>query len=130
MKERYIYFNSRDTFFRVQLKHIIYFVADKNYTTLLLKSGRKIIFTYSLQKMEEYLRNTLHEDSALFARIGRSHIINLNYVFQIDIVKQQLILFDSEYQKVYVLDISKEALKKIRNLFLNNTVLSKTNNKE
>ena len=116
---RYIYFNSRDTFFRIALSQIVYFSADRNYTLLQLTNGQKLAFTFSLQKMEQYLSEKLNEDAKIFARIGKSYIINLNYIYQIDIVKQKLHLFDSANQKSFLLDISKEALKNLRKIFIN-----------
>ena len=127
MMDRYIYFNTRDTFFRVQLKQIVYFAADKNYTILQLNCGRKLIFTFSLQKMEEYLRSNLKDDAAMFARIGKSHIINLHCVFQIDIVRQKLKLVDREHQKEFIIELSKESLKNLRNLFINTTMTTVIN---
>jgi len=115
---RYIYFNSRDTFFRIALSQIVWFSADKNYTLLQLTNGQKLVFTFSLQKMEQYLSEKLNEDAKIFARIGKSYIINLNYIHQIDIVKQKLHLFDGITQKSFTLDVSKEALKNLRKLFI------------
>jgi len=116
---RYIYFNSRDTFFRIALSQIVCFSADKNYTLLQLTNGQKLVFTFSLQKMEQYLSEKLNEDAKIFARIGKSYIINLSYVYQIDIVKQKLHLLDPAAQKSFVLDVSKEALKNLRKIFIN-----------
>jgi len=116
---KYIYFNSRDTFFRIALSQIVWFSSDKNYTLLQLTNGQKLIFTFSLQKMEQYLSEKLKEDAKIFARIGKSYIINLSYIYQIDIVKQKLHLFDPNTQKSFILDISKEALKNLRKLFIN-----------
>ena len=116
---RYIYFNSRDAFFRIALSQIIHFSADKNYTLLQLANGQKLVFTFSLQKMEQYLSEKLNEDAKIFARIGKSYIINLNYVYQIDIVKQKLHLFDHATSKIFILEVSKEALKNLRKVFIN-----------
>jgi len=116
---RYIYFNSRDTFFRIALSQIVYFSADKNYTLLQLTNGQKLVFTFSLQKMEQYLAEKLNEDAKNFARIGKSFIINLNYIYRIDMVKQKLHLFDPMTQKSFILDVSKEALKNLRKLYIN-----------
>ena len=116
---RYIYFNSRDTFFRIALPQIVWFSADKNYTLLQLTNGQKLVFTFSLQKMEQYLSEKLNEDAKIFARIGKSYIINLNYVYQIDTVKQKLHLFDPATSKSFVLEVSKEALKNLRKIFIN-----------
>ena len=116
---RYIYFNSRDAFFRIALSQIAYFMADKNYTLLQLTNGQKLMFTFSLQKMEQYLAEKLNEDAKIFARIGKSFIINLHYVYQIDIVKQKLHLFDPTNQKNFALEVSKEALKNLRKVYIN-----------
>ena len=116
---RYIYFNSRDTFFRIALSQIVFFAADKNYTLLQLTNGQKLAFTFSLQKMEQYLSEKLNGDAKIFARIGKSYIINLNYIYQIDIVKQKLHLFDPATQKKFMLDISKDALRNLRKIFIN-----------
>jgi len=118
-KPRYIYFNSRDTFLRVSLSQIVWFSADKNYTFLQLLNGQKLVFTFSLQKMEQYLSEKLKKDASIFVRIGKSYIINLNYVHQIDIVKQKLHLFDPVTSKSFILEVSKEALKKLREIFIN-----------
>jgi len=114
---RHIYFNSRDTFFRIALSQIVWFSADKNYTLLQLTNGQKLMFTFSLLKMEQYLAETLNEDARFFARIGKSYIINLNYIFQIDTVKQRLHLFDPATQKSFTLEVSKEALRNLRKMF-------------
>ena len=114
---RYIYFNSRDTFFRIALSQIVWFAADKNYTLLQLTNGQKLAFTFSLQKMEQYLAEKLQKDARIFARIGKSYIINLSYVYQIDIVKQRLHLLDQATQKSFVIEVSKEALKNLRKIF-------------
>jgi DNA-binding LytR/AlgR family response regulator len=116
--QRYIYFNSRDALFRIALSQIACFSSDKNYTTLQLTSGQKLVFTFSLQKMESYLSEKLNEDAKMFARIGKSYIINLNYVHQIDIVKQKLHLFDPATSKSFALEVSKEALRNLRQIYV------------
>jgi len=117
--QRYIYFNSRDTLFRIALSQIVCFSADKNYTLMQLTNGQKLAFTFSLQKMEQYLSEKLSEDAKIFARIGKSYIINLNYVYQIDIVKQKLHLYDPVTSKSFVLEVSKEALRNLRGIYVN-----------
>jgi DNA-binding LytR/AlgR family response regulator len=97
----------------------VYFIADKNYTNLQLNNGQRLVFTFSLQKMEQYLAEKLNEDAKMFVRIGKSYIINLNYVYRIDIVKQKLYLFDVVSQKEFFLELSKEALRNLRKLFIN-----------
>ena len=69
--------------------------------------------------MEQYLSEKLNEDAKIFARIGKSYIINLHYVYQIDTVKQKLHLFDPVSAKSFPLEVSKKALKNLRKLFIN-----------
>jgi DNA-binding LytR/AlgR family response regulator len=114
----YIYFNSRDVFFRIELARIVYFEADKNYTVLYLNNGQKIVFTFSLGKMLQYLIDNLGENAKNFARIGKSYIINLGYLYQIDIVKQTLKLYDASNNKEFTLPVSKEALKNLKALYI------------
>ena len=116
--DKYIYFNSRDEFSRIRLSQIAYFVSDKNYTVLQLVNEQKLVFTFSLQKMQEYLMEKLQEDARIFARIGKSYIVNLNYVYQIDTAKQRLKLYSGDTHKEFCLAISKEALKKLKTLFI------------
>lgn len=117
--DRYIYFNSRDEFFRIRLSQIIYFMSDRNYTLMQLQNGQRLVFTFSLQKMQQYLIEKLQEDARHFARIGKQYIINLNYVYQIDTLKQKLKLLSTGNPKEYSLSVSKEALKNLRKLYIN-----------
>ncbi len=116
--ERYIYFNSRDEFFRICLAQIVYFEADKNYTMQFLNNGQKLVFTISLQRMQEYLAEKLSEDARTFARIGKSYIVNLNYVYRIDIAKQSLKLMTRDGGLIFNLTPSKEALKNLRSIYI------------
>ena len=52
-----------------------------------------------------------------FARIGKRYIINLNLVFQINVLKHRLVLSDF-HQCTYALDVSKDALKKLKELMV------------
>ena len=74
---RYLYFNNRDEFYRIALDQIIYFEADNNFTFMQLATGQKLAFTFSLQKMQKYLADSLGDDARKFVRIGKSHIINV-----------------------------------------------------
>lgn len=116
--DRYVYFNSRDDFFRIRISQIAFFMADKNYTFLQMTNGRKMIFTFSLSQMQRHLSATLQENARVFARIGKSYIINLDYVFQIEIAKQQLVLYVQDGVD-FKLSVSKDALRKLRSLFIN-----------
>ena len=71
----------------------------------------------NLSQMQSALTQSLKEAASIFARVGKSHIINLNYVYQIAILRQRLTLSDGEHFE-YVVSVSKEALKKLRSLYI------------
>lgn len=120
----YLQFNTRDEFYRVPVSRIVFFVADKNYTILQLVNGKTLLFTFSLQKMQEYIISSLGASARSFARVGRSHIVNLSYVYHIDIMKQRLVLYAERESLEYTIPVSKEALRSLRSLFVKNETKS------
>lgn len=116
-KTKYLYLNSRDEFFRVDITKIVYFESDGNYTNIILNNKMKATVCMNLAQMQSILSDSLKEDAVIFARIGKRHIINLNYVYQIAILRQKLILSNGENFE-YQLNVSKDALKKLRDMYV------------
>lgn len=116
-KLKYLYFNSRDEFFRVDVSKIVYFEGDGNYTNFILNNNQKGSVLMNLSQMQTVLSDSLKEDASNFARIGKRFIINLNYVYHIEILKQRLTLSDGEVFS-FQLPISKEALKKLKEMYI------------
>lgn len=112
-----IFFNSRDNLLRLDVGRIAYFEADGNYTTIVTKNKLKVQVGVSLSSMEKALSEQLKEKASVFMRIGKRFIINREYVFNIDCAHQRLVLTDME-TFVYSLSISKDALKKMKELFI------------
>lgn len=123
-KIKYLYFNSRDEFFRVDVSKIIYFEGDGNYTNFILNNNQKGTVLTNLSQMQTVLSDSLKEDASIFARIGKRFIINLNYVYHIEVLKQRLTLSDGETFS-YQLPISKEALKKLKEMYIGSIVGTK-----
>lgn len=120
---RYLYLNSRDEFFRVDITKIVYFESDGNYTNIILNNKMKATVCMNLARMQSILSESLKEAAATFARIGKRHIINLSYVYQIAILRQKLVLSDGENFE-YQVSVSKDALKKLRDMYVSNLALS------
>ena len=114
---KYLYLNSRDEFFRLDITKIVYFESEGNYTNIILSNKMKATVCINLAQMNEILKNNLQEKAVIFARVGKRHIINLTYVYQIAILRQKLVLSDGEYFE-YSLPVSKEALKNLRDLYV------------
>lgn len=117
MKPTCLFLNSRDEFLRIDISSIAYFEADGNYTNIILANGLKGIVCMNLAKMKEVLEASLKEKAAIFARIGKKYIINLGFVFKIDVARQNLVLSDG-ISFSYSLSLSKDALKGLKDLFV------------
>lgn len=116
-KKRYLYLNSRDEFFRVDISKIVYFESDGNYTNIILNNKMKGTVCMNLAQMQNILNQSLKDAAITFARVGKRHIINLSFVYQIAILRQKLTLSDGENFE-YQISVSKEALKKLRDMYI------------
>lgn len=117
MKPTCLFLNSRDEFLRIDISRIAYFEADGNYTNIMMANGLKGIVCMNLAKMKEVLEASLKEKAAIFARIGKKYIINLGFVFKIDVARQNLVLSDG-ISFSYSLSLSKDALKGLKDVFV------------
>lgn len=127
-KTKYLYLNSRDEFFRVDITKIVYFESDGNYTNIILNNKMKTTVCMNLAQMQDILNQSLGTAAGTFARIGKRHIINLTYVYQIAILRQKLVLSDGENFE-YQVCVSKDALKKLREMYLLGLPSSNPDNK-
>lgn len=116
-KKKFLYLNSRDEFFRVDISKIVYFESDGNYTNIILSNKIKGTVCMNLAQMQGVLSSSLKDSASMFARVGKRHIINLNYVYLIAILRQKLTLSDGENFE-YTIPVSKDALKKLRDLLI------------
>lgn len=101
---------------RIDISKIVYFEADGNYTNIVLANQLRGVVCMNLARMQEMLSERLKEQASIFARVGKRHIINHTYVYQINVLRQKLVLSDGE-RFAFSLDISKEALKKLKELY-------------
>lgn len=117
MEANYLFFNSRDELLRIDISKIVYFEADGNYTNVILTNKLRNTLNMNLAQTEKALSERLKEKSRIFARIGKRYIINMSYVYQINLIKQRLVL--SNYTTfAFQMEVSKEALKKLKEIFL------------
>lgn len=117
MKQQLVYFNSRDKLIRLDVQKIAYFEADGNYTYIVTSNKQKVCLTMNLSHTEEAIATQLGKTANQFMRIGKRFVVNMNYIFQVDIQKQVLLLSDWE-QFVFQLPISKDALKKVKDIVI------------
>ena len=115
---KYLFLNSRDELFRMDISKIVYFEADGNYTHFVLSDKARGAVCMNLADMQRLLSEILHEDARIFARVGKRHIVNLNYVYHISVLRQRMVMSDGEVF-AYPLNISKEALKTLKEMLVN-----------
>lgn len=117
MNKKYLYLNSRDELYRMDISKIVYFEAEGNYTNFVLSNKLKGAVCMNLAQMQQVLSDSLKESASIFARVGKRHIVNLTYVYQIGVLRQKLTLSDGEVF-AYQLNVSKEALKKLKEMYV------------
>ena len=115
--QKRIYFNSRNRLIRLDIDKIVYFEGDGNYTYVVTANKQKICLTLNLSHTEEALASQLGEVAKQFMRIGKRFIVNMNYIYQVDIQKQILMLSDCE-RFLFQMPVSKEALKVVKDLVI------------
>ena len=115
--QKIVYFNSRDKLIRLDIQKIVYFEGDGNYTYIVTANKQKVCLTINLAHTEDALASQLGEKAKLFMRIGKRFIVNMSYIYQIDIQKQLLMLSDCEHF-LFQIPVSKEALKAVKELVI------------
>lgn len=117
MKQHLVYFNSRDKLIRLDMQKIVYFESDGNYTYIVTTNKLKICLTMNLSNTEKAVATQLGKVAHQFMRIGKRFVVNMNYIHQVDIQKQALIVSDWD-QFVFKLPISKEALREVKDIIM------------
>lgn len=117
METNLVFFNSRDVLLRIDIDKIVYFEADGNYTDIIMVNKLRAAVCMNLGEMEQALASQVGDKAKKFIRIGRRFIINMNYIYQVNILKQQLILSDYDHF-AFQISVSKDALRKMKGLML------------
>lgn len=117
MEKNLVFFNSRDVLLRIDIDKIVYFEADGNYTDIIMVNKLRAAVCMNLGEMEQALASQVEDKAKKFIRIGRRFIINMNYIYQVNVLKQQLILSDYDHFAFQV-SVSKDALRKMKDLML------------
>ncbi len=90
--DRYLIIKTRDELLRICISNILYLEADRNYTKLLLTEGIQFTFAINIGKIEGMLDTQTSDSRSQLVRVGKSYIINKNYILQINLPKQKLLL--------------------------------------
>lgn len=99
--------------FRVPTEDIAYIEASGNYCDVHLFNGEAVTMTFQLHYFVEAL-SQLRQN--FFVRVGKSLIVNKNFVCGINITSQDLKLMDHRMNQTFRLKASKEALKELKTI--------------
>ena len=86
------------------------------HVTVVLHDRTEHVFAFNLLRMQKLVETQLAEEAACFIRIGKSLIINRNYIYKINLAKQELVLSDSRLDGAFRLSASREALRQLKEL--------------
>ena len=98
---------------RIPADSLVYVSGDGNYSDIYTRDGAKHTVTVQLGGIEALITKQFLTEGNQFVRIGKSLIVNLNFVHYINPSKKQIILSDCHTFKIS-LEASKEALKKLK----------------
>ena len=99
--------------YRIPTEFIAYIQASGNYSNLHLVNGEEVTLTFQLHHFEDAI-GKLRKKSLV--RIGRSLIVNKNYVLSININSQELRLMDYKLGNSFKLKVSKDALRELKTM--------------
>lgn len=106
--------NSGSELLKVHPCDIMYIEADGNYCRMHLTGGFEQQLWFSRQKFIAVIDEQLKAEKPMFVVVGRSYIINLSFIYRINPVQGELILFDSFNPAQTTLHASQEALNRLK----------------
>ena len=106
-------FSTSGELIRVPSEAVVLFSAEGNYSVLSLTDGSEYVLTLQLGQIERKLMDFVTSWDNRFIRIGKSLIINRDYISYINPARQKLILSDCRTFKRET-TASREALKALK----------------
>ena len=114
--------NNRDEMVILFVDNIAYIMADGNYTKICYIGGMTTVLSFGLSKVEAMVSAAYAEGTiSPFVRLGRSVIINQLFLYDINILKQHLVLSDCMKNSI-TLKLPKPLLKKYKDLVSRSTI--------
>lgn len=108
--------NNRDELVMLFVDNIAYVMADGNYTKICYIGGLNIVLSFGLSKVEKMISASYSSgQTSPFVRLGRSVIINQLFLYDINLLKQHLVLSDC-MKNTITLKLPKPLLKKYKDL--------------
>ncbi len=99
MKKR-VRISAAPNLFQFYLDEILAFVADGNYSKAILSDGEEFLIARQLGQIEKMIESQVPKDESCLERVGRSLLINVDYIIKIDTSNRPQVILKSRHEKV------------------------------
>ena len=98
---------------RIPMDKLMFMTAEGNWSKVYNQDGHSILVGKQLGQLEQDLLDQLGDQRTPFVRIGRSLIVNKDYIYRIDTTEQTIVI--SNFAGQYFTQLaSKQALSQIK----------------
>lgn len=111
--DKFIVISKGTELLRIPSSRLVYVEADGNYSNVVTQDNKVAMVSFQLGQIEDLIGGQLGDAGSNFLRLGRGLIINQDFVYSIDVSKQQLVLSDCN-GCYYELSASKDVLTKLK----------------
>lgn len=113
--DKHLVFTTSTEMVRVPSAAVVYIAADGNYSVITMADGGDYVLTMQLGLIEKRIADMLENNDNRFIRIGKSLIVNRDFITLINPSRQKIILSDGRNFR-HEVSASKEALKALKEL--------------
>lgn len=114
MEKTLLFFTSTELI-RVPGSAVVFITADGNYSAITMADGSNYVLTLQLGQIEKKISEMVDNDDNRFIRIGKSLIVNRDFITFINPSRQKLTLSDCRTFR-HDVSASREALKALKEL--------------
>ncbi len=106
-------FSTSAELIRVPADAVVFIAADGNYSSMTMADGGEYVLTMQLGQIEKRISEMTENDDNRYIRIGKSLIVNCNFITFIHPARQKLVLSDCRTFR-HEVSASREALKALK----------------
>ncbi|MCH5229476.1 MAG: LytTR family transcriptional regulator DNA-binding domain-containing protein [Muribaculaceae bacterium] len=110
---RNLLFSTSTELIRLPAENVVFISAEGNYSSIKMVNGEEYVLTQQLGQMEKHISEMVEENDNRFIRIGKSLIVNHEFITFINPSRQKMILSDCKTFR-HELSASKDALKALK----------------
>lgn len=114
MGKDFLFFTSTELI-RVPCEAVVFITADGNYSAITMADGSNYVLTLQLGHIEKRIAEMVEDNDNRFIRIGKSLIVNREFITFINPARQKLTLSDCRSFR-HDVSASREALKALKEL--------------